>query len=263
MSDEQPTNSSSDSLQFNTVEPAIPANATAPNTLACVLCRKPISQQYFAISDKPLCSDCYQRVIAPPTGTKLGRVTKAGFLGLGAGLLGALVWFVVRRVAHVEVGFIAILVGFMVGSAVRKGSGGRGGRAYQILAVLITYCCIAANYMPDVIEAAFDVARKHRAAQAAQQAPVAGPPEQAAGGVDAGKRDEPKEKISFGEFAFALVKFFVFVFGICLAAPFLGGAQNLIGLLIIGFALWEAWRRNAIRPLPLSGPYQVGPQPTA
>jgi len=47
-----------------------------------------------------------------------------------------------------------------------------------------------------------------------------------------------------------------------LAAPFLAGAQNLIGLLIIGFALWEAWKFNARRQVPISGPYQIGPTTT-
>jgi hypothetical protein len=39
------------------------------------------------------------------------------------------------------------------------------------------------------------------------------------------------------------------------------GAQSVIGLLIIGFALWEAWKFTAHRPLPISGPYHMGPQP--
>lgn len=43
-----------------------------------------------------------------------------------------------------------------------------------------------------------------------------------------------------------------------LAAPFLAGLKNIIGLLIIGFALWQAWQMNARRPLVISGPYAVG-----
>ena len=31
--------------------------------------------------------------------------------------------------------------------------------------------------------------------------------------------------------------------------PFLAGAENIIGLLIIAFALWEAWKFNARRGL--------------
>jgi hypothetical protein len=49
-----------------------------------------------------------------------------------------------------------------------------------------------------------------------------------------------------------------------LAAPFLGGFQNVIGILIIGFALWEAWKMNRHVPLIVEGPYRVGtPPPSA
>jgi hypothetical protein len=47
-----------------------------------------------------------------------------------------------------EVGLIAILVGYMVGRAVRHGSGGLGGRPQQILAVVLTYFAITTSYLP-------------------------------------------------------------------------------------------------------------------
>ena len=43
-----------------------------------------------------------------------------------------------------------------------------------------------------------------------------------------------------------------------LASPFLAGIQNVIGLLIIGFALYEAWRVNAYTPFLVEGPFQLG-----
>jgi len=43
----------------------------------------------------------------------------------------------------------------------------------------------------------------------------------------------------------------------------MAGAQNIIGLLIIGFALWEAWKMNARKDGTLVGPYHLAPQPTA
>ncbi len=53
--------------------------------------------------------------------------------------------------------------------------------------------------------------------------------------------------------AIAAVILVVFLMGLSLAAPFLGGVQNVIGLLIIGFALWEAWKINRRKPLPITG----------
>ena len=47
------------------------------------------------------------------------------------------------------------------------------------------------------------------------------------------------------------------------ALPFLAGVKNLLGLLIIGFGLWEAWKLNKRTDLSISGPYQVGAAPAA
>ena len=45
---------------------------------------------------------------------------------------------------------------------------------------------------------------------------------------------------------------------IAFALPFLAGFDNIIGLLIIGFALYQAWRMTAKRVFVWSGPFQVG-----
>ena len=84
------------------------------------------------------------------------------------------------------------------------------------------------------IAAQQDQAERADAVPDANDAPVAGgdrrPIEAAAA--------EPPRKLSTGEFIVVFVSFLVQVVILCLKLPFLGGAQNLIGLLIIGFALW-------------------------
>jgi len=49
------------------------------------------------------------------------------------------------------------------------------------------------------------------------------------------------------------------IFLMAAAAPFFGGAGNIIGLLIIGFGLWEAWKTNRRVDLVINGPYSVAP----
>jgi hypothetical protein len=183
-------------------------------------------------------------------------------MGLGAGLLGALIWLAVRRIAHLEIGLIALLVGYMVGKAVRKGSGGRGGRGYQVLAVVLTYCCIAANYMPDVLEALM-----HRTATPSSKT-AAHSGKNAKGDAGSSKTnavdhtgsasdDAPRANSGAAKVIGSLALLIV-VFKVSLIVPFLGGSKNAIGLLIIGFALWEAWKFNARRRLPITGPYSIG-----
>jgi hypothetical protein len=46
-------------------------------------------------------------------------------------------------------------------------------------------------------------------------------------------------------------------------APFLAGLENVIGILIIGFAVWEAWRINRRVKVAIEGPFEVKPSGAA
>ena len=48
----------------------------------------------------------------------------------------------------------------------------------------------------------------------------------------------------------------LFVFS--LALPFLAGLDNLMGIVIIGIGLYEAWKVNRAAPFSISGPFMVG-----
>jgi hypothetical protein len=205
------------------------------------------------------------QVNAPPEGSRLLRVLKAAAMGIGAGLLGAAIWYAIRVGAHLQIGLVAVLVGFMVGKSVRKGSGGRGGRGYQVMAVLITYGCIAANYMPDVVQAMADGFHKHKQTAAQVQSSTApstqsaiadGSQNSSTGAVSSTTAAKPLHQRTLARTIIGATLAVVLVFTFSLAVPFLDG--NVIGLLIIGFALWEAWKFNAPRRLAITGPYQVG-----
>jgi hypothetical protein len=140
---------------------------------------------------------------------------------------------------------------------VRKGSAGVGGRGYQLLAVLITYCCIAANYLPDCFDLFMNAARQQPIAIAQPGAEPANPPKEVAQAP--AQQPQPDITQNWGVGKWALFLAVVLAFTMCV--PFLNGVKNLIGILIIGFALWEAWKLNARRPLPISGPYQLGRGP--
>jgi hypothetical protein len=48
---------------------------------------------------------------------------------------------------------------------------------------------------------------------------------------------------------------YIVVFGLAFASPFLAGAKNLMGLVIIGIALYQAWKLN--RRVPITGPFRL------
>jgi hypothetical protein len=55
----------------------------------------------------------------------------------------------------------------------------------------------------------------------------------------------------------------VVMFITALMLPFLSGIQNIIGIAIIGFALYQAWSMNKRLAINLTGPYEVKAAPAA
>ncbi len=121
-----------------------------------------------------------------------------------------------------------------MGFGVRWGSGGVGGRGYQVLAVAITYLAICSTYVPDIVEQIRNDPEAKEMAAAA-----------------------PEMEITAGGFAIALAA----VLAIAMVAPFLAGFESLLWLFIIGIALYEAWKVNAYTPLQVEGPFQIGARP--
>jgi hypothetical protein len=148
---------STDDLQFEIAEPAPSATPAAVATPArtCVVCRRPIASTYYSVSGKIICPICCEKIQAAPAGNPASRFIKATLMGIGAGVVGAIIWFAILEVSNYEIGLVAVLVGYMVGKSVRKGSGGRGGPAYQILAVTITYLSVAAVHLTRALELAY------------------------------------------------------------------------------------------------------------
>jgi hypothetical protein len=192
------------------------------------------------------------------------------FFGLGAGVVGSLIYYLILKMTGYEIGLVAILVGFMVGKAVFVGSGHRGGWAFRSIAVLITYVAIVSTYVPLMIEAW----RTHSAVEQAKTQPTPGvaaatitpdaatheqsrPAENAATAKKAAPA-QPMAAEPQGSVGGLLVGILILV-GYILAIPFLAGAENIFGILIILFALFEA-ARQAKRPvLTIEGPFEISP----
>ena len=80
-------------------------------------------------------------------------IAKALILGFGAALVGAVIYWAVIRFFRLEIGIVAVLNGWMVGKAMRIGSGGRGGRVLQVAAALLTYLSVGMAYVPLALSA--------------------------------------------------------------------------------------------------------------
>jgi hypothetical protein len=237
-------------LQFDTAEFAEAAS------MACSSCQRPITTAYFELNGATLCGGC--RVIAAgETGTPLLRVLRAAMAGAGAAFAGGLLYFLVAYFLEMEIGLISIAVGFAVGVAVRWGSYGRGGAAYQAMAVALTYLAIVSSLM------AVGLIQLVNSGEATATTATVTPAGNGAARHDAATA----ERISLAEASTvnpnndestdepgALVSL-VMLAGLMLALPFLGGFENILGIAIMAFGLWEAWKINK-RPA-ITGPHTV------
>lgn len=151
-----------DDLQFDRVEhddedsefapgggdaPAAPGPHTGD---PCGICQASLGSAYFLANGLEICAAC----AGPLKGTGGGKgaaFLRAFGFGAAAATLGALLWYGIIAAFNWELGIIAIGVGFAVGHAVRVGSGNRGGRIYQVLAVWLTWTAITMTYVPDTV----------------------------------------------------------------------------------------------------------------
>jgi hypothetical protein len=136
----------SDDLQFEKAE------YKTPESQQCAICANPFVARYWVANGKPVCADCHQRIVGHfNVGTPGGRFMAALGLGTAAAALGAGLYYAVRAITGYDVGLVGIVVGLIVGAAVKRGARGRGGAGYQALAMGLTYLSIAAAYFPTVL----------------------------------------------------------------------------------------------------------------
>jgi hypothetical protein len=259
---------SSDELRFDKADVAAGAGS-----LACLACQRPLHDVYFEINGQPACERCRYEVESDQSrGSGVGRFARALVGGGFGALVGSGIYYAVLALTGFEVGLVAIVVGFLVGAGVRWGSGGRGGWAYQGLAVALTYVAIVSTYVPLVFEElgnmdTTEVAEGQALGTTAAAVPAATVEGSSTGTAPSGATLDgetaeatPAEEVpdlTAGQAVVALALFSLLM----LALPFLGGFENIVGLFIIGIGLFQAWAMNRRQPLLIEGPFQVGKSP--
>lgn len=222
----------------------------------CGVCHRSIENEYYECNGVLLCEPCRQAVgHALVGGSRVSRFLLATVYGLGAAVAGFAIYFGILKATGYQIGLISVLVGVMVGVAVRKGSNNRGGWAYQLLAMFLVYSAIVASYSAVFIPKMFADAKKANAAKEA----AAGKPGAAAapGGAAPANKPNPFQNMGMGQALGQLAFALLLLLGILYALPVLVGIHSPVGLLIVGFALWEAWKINRKTTIVFNGPYLV------
>jgi hypothetical protein len=248
--------SANDGIQFDHAE-----FENAPAQSTCADCQRPLAGFYYEANGQTVCESCrYAIETRFNSGSRAGRFLRATGLGLVAAALGFGIYYGIAALTGYEFGLIAIVVGFLVGTAVRIGSHGRGGWVYQTLAIALTYLAIVSTYIPPLIEGLREAAKREEAQieqQAPGPAPAAAPaqastiaaPAQSANTAAASPDATPT--LAQAVFAIAIL------LAIACAAPFLAGFQNIIGIVIIGIGIYEAWKLNRRAELIITGPHTI------
>ncbi|HEX6464416.1 MAG TPA: hypothetical protein VFZ98_08185 [Vicinamibacterales bacterium] len=229
-------------LQFDKV---VPQGPPVPDALSCAYCKRPLPAEYYDVSGNSTCAGCrgqIETLIETPRGA--GPFLKALTLGGVAGIAGAIVYYAVIAITNFEIGIVAILIGYMVGYAVRKGARGRGGRRFQVIGILLTYLAVGLAYTPLAVKGAIESRRKADASATAT-------PERP---MDPAAATRP-----------SLIKILALVAGFIIALPVIvivgGLPSSLLSAAIIFFGMRQAWRMTGTPQLQITGPYRVGAPP--
>ncbi|HUQ81218.1 MAG TPA: hypothetical protein VM076_08775 [Gemmatimonadaceae bacterium] len=244
---------------------AAPANRDVPSfdvvdaltpvgTAPCAECRGPIVDTYYEADRGVICASCHTRLAAAPSSDdNAGRFGRAFAFGTLGALAAAAGYVALLATTGRDLTVFVLLVGLVVGKAVRTGSGARGGRRFQWLAVALTYLAIATTYVPFVVKGYSRVS-----ARPAAVAPDAESTVNLAGSflsVSTPVEPEQPSRSSLGSAALGFAALLL----LAVAAPVLEGATHLAATLITLVALAQAWRMNRRVDLRLAGPYRVRP----
>ena len=129
---------------------ALPSGEAASD-FRCRSCRVRIDGEYFTVNQQPLCPSCRERVVR---GLVLagGSFSRALGFGVLAAAAGAALYYAVAALTGYELGIIAIVVGVVVGKAVRRGAGTLSHWSYRALGLGLTWASISATYLPPILE---------------------------------------------------------------------------------------------------------------
>jgi hypothetical protein len=71
---------------------------------------------------------------------------RAILFGIGGAIAGAIVDALFIGLTHINLGYLALLIAYLVAKAMTFGSNGQGGRSYQVTALILTYLSVAAAH---------------------------------------------------------------------------------------------------------------------
>ena len=242
--------------QFGTAEYSSQADT-------CKACHQPIAGVYYRANDAMLCNGCAQNLQHQIPQDRHAAFVRGIVFGLGGFVVGLVLYAAFTILTGIQIGYVSLAVGWLVGKAIMMGSKGVGGRRYQIAAVLLTYAAvsmafipIAIHYMranPDKVSSTKTATSQTKTSR--DRSSGAGQP--SANDASTGSEDSQpapaKPAMSRAEAIGRLVL-------LGLASPFLelsSGFSGVIGLVILFVGMRFAWKITGPSLVAVDGPYQT------
>jgi len=212
-----------------------------------------VTGSYYRINGALACERCREQLEAQIPKDSHSAFVRALLFGVGGAILGLILYSAFGIITGIEIGYISLAVGYIVGKAMRMGSRGIGGRRYQVVAVILTYAAVSMSAIPIGISQ-YDKEKKMQPQPQAQKAPSAGQDSESMApepGSPTAAAAPSKAKMSLGAALAGLV-----VLG--LASPFLelqDPVHGIIGLVILLVGIRIAWQLMASPKIEILGPF--------
>lgn len=230
----------------------------------CKSCNQPVAGRYYRINGALACERCKEQLESQLPKDSHSVFVRGLAFGVGGAILGLILYSAFGIITGLEIGYISLAVGYIVGKAMRMGSRGIGGRRYQIVAVILTYAAVSMSAIPIGISQYAKEKKEHpqtkvQKAPQADQESVDPSPESGPSPTPAAQPGKPKMSLGAAVAGLAVLG---------LASPFLelqDPLHGIIGLVILLVGIRIAWRLTAGPKIDIIGPFvsQNPPAPAA
>jgi hypothetical protein len=226
----------------------------------CKSCETTLTSRYYRINGALTCENCAERLKQQVPKDSHSAFVRGILFGLGGAFLGLILYAAFGILTGLVIGYVSLAVGYIVGKAIKMGSGGMGGRRYQIAAALLTYSAVSIAAIPIYISQMVKDKKAEKQTQVQHALPQPSAPTQlqapAPSAVPQGAPSQtpasPKKPSMGLGAALGLMAL------VGLASPFLelqDPFHGIIGLIILFVGIRIAWRLTAGVKLDILGPF--------
>ena len=260
-----------------------PAAPDAAKFMSCSECRAQMRDRYFALNERPICLKCrpkYALRISRAEGP--GATLRVGTQGLLVAVVGVIALVAAGMVWPSARILLLIPIGYFIGKRMMSSLGGYSNRRYQYIAVALTYVCFLIGFTASAVSEERDARNRRteirakmqgtmatqgdalREEMAALNAQVGGPADPLSGEISPPEEQAaPPETGPPADNTGSGTGLVLLLFSPVLAMMQFGIMFSAVGLLVLGYAIYQAWKQTDPQgmALELTGPFRVGQGP--